>query len=60
MQTRYLHRSTLYKSLRRALRKESKYCLWGWSVLHNSGLKFENFVVSHLLKFCDFVSDTFG
>lgn len=49
-----------HKSLHRALRKESKYYLWDWSVLDNPGSRFENLVASHLLKFCNFVSDTYG
>lgn len=49
-----------HKSLHRALRKESKYYLWDWSVLENSGKLFENLVASHLLKFCHFISDISG
>ncbi|MCD4708049.1 MAG: ATP-binding protein [Candidatus Sabulitectum sp.] len=49
-----------HKSLHRALRKESKYYLWDWSVLNDPGSRFENLIASHLLKFCNFVSDTFG
>ncbi len=49
-----------HKSLHRALRKESKYYLWDWSVLDDPGSRFENLIASHLLKFCNFVSDTYG
>ena len=49
-----------HKSLQRALRKESKYYLWDWSVLEDQGKRFENMVASHLLKFCHFISDVYG
>ncbi len=49
-----------HKSLQRALRKESKYYLWDWSVLEDQGTRFENIVASHLLKFCHFISDVYG
>ncbi|MCK5131952.1 MAG: ATP-binding protein [Candidatus Sabulitectum sp.] len=49
-----------HKSLQRALRKESKYYLWDWSVLDDPGSRFENLIASHLLKFCNFASDTYG
>ncbi len=49
-----------HKSLQRALRKESKYYLWDWSVLEDQGKQFENLVASHLLKFCHFISDVYG
>ncbi|MCK4505507.1 MAG: DUF4143 domain-containing protein, partial [Candidatus Aegiribacteria sp.] len=49
-----------HKNLQRALRKESKYYLWDWSVLEDQGKRFENLVASHLLKFCHFISDVYG
>lgn len=49
-----------HKSLQRALRKESKYYLWDWSVLEDQGKRFENMVASHLLKFCHFITDVYG
>ncbi len=49
-----------HKSLHRALRKESKYYLWDWSVIEEPGKRFENLIASHLLKFCHFISDTYG
>lgn len=49
-----------HKSLQRALRKESKYYLWDWSVIEEPGKRFENVIASHLLKFSHFISDTYG
>ena len=49
-----------HKNLERALRKESKYYLWDWSVLEDQGKRFENMVASHLLKLCHFISDVYG
>jgi hypothetical protein len=46
--------------LERALKKESKYYLWDWSEIMDEGAKFENFMASHLMKFCDFYYDVFG
>ncbi len=44
----------------RAVKKEQKLYLWDWSVLADPGARFENFVASHLLKYCHFVQDTQG
>jgi predicted AAA+ superfamily ATPase len=44
----------------RAAKKEKKLYLWDWSLCENSGAKFENFVASHLLKYCHFQEDTLG
>ncbi|MBF0451489.1 MAG: ATP-binding protein [Candidatus Magnetomorum sp.] len=49
-----------HKRLERALKKESKYYLWDWSEIKNDGLKFENIIASHLMKFCNFYYDVFG
>jgi predicted AAA+ superfamily ATPase len=46
------------KSLSRAIRKENKLYLWDWSEIENKGARFENLVASHLLKYCDFLTDT--
>jgi uncharacterized protein len=44
----------------RAVKKEQKLYLWDWSLIENSGFKFENFVAGHLLKYCHFIQDTQG
>ncbi len=46
------------KSLARALKKENKLYLWDWSEIENKGARFENLIASHLLKYCDFLTDT--
>jgi predicted AAA+ superfamily ATPase len=42
----------------RAVKKEQKLYFWDWSELDDIGLKWENFVASHLLKYCHFIEDT--
>ena len=44
----------------KAVKKEQKLYLWDWSELDAEGPKWENFVASHLLKFCHFHEDTQG
>lgn len=44
----------------RAVKKEQKLYLWDWSVVPESGPRFENFVASQLLKYCHFMEDTEG
>jgi len=44
----------------RAVKKEQKLYLWDWSILPDSGPRFENFIASHLLKYCYFIEDTQG
>ncbi len=44
----------------RAVKKEQKLYLWDWSVIEDPGARFENFVASHLLKYCHFMQDTQG
>ncbi len=44
----------------RAVRKEQKLYLWDWSVIRDSGARFENLVAAQLLKYCHFVEDTEG
>ncbi len=45
------------KNITRSLIKAPKIYLWDWSVIDNDGMKFENFVASHLLKFINFWSE---
>ncbi|OGH58103.1 MAG: hypothetical protein A3G34_16485 [Candidatus Lindowbacteria bacterium RIFCSPLOWO2_12_FULL_62_27] len=47
-------------SLTRTLRKESKVYFWDWSEVQDDGARFENFVASHLLKFCHWLEDIEG
>ncbi|MCP3875656.1 MAG: ATP-binding protein [Desulfobacteraceae bacterium] len=44
----------------RAVKKEQKLYLWDWSLLSDNGPRFENFIASHLLKYCNFIEDTQG
>jgi len=44
----------------KALKKESKLYLWDWSELKDEPAKFENFIASHLLKFCHYLFDAEG
>ncbi len=46
------------KSLKRAVKKEPKAYLWDWSEVTSEGPRFENMVASHLLKYCDYLTDT--
>jgi len=46
------------KSVKRALKKEKKIYLWDWSEVENEGARFENLIASHLLKYCDYLTDT--
>jgi len=39
-----------HRNLTTALRKEPRTYLWDWSLVHEEGLKAENFIASHLLK----------
>ena len=34
--------------------------LWDWSEIKDEGVRFENMMASHLLKFCGFLSDAQG
>ena len=43
-----------------AVKKEKKLYLWDWSSCNTEGSKFENFVASHLLKYCHYLEDTEG
>ena len=44
----------------KSLRKDSKMYLWDWSVLTETGAKFENMIASHLLKYAHFLYDAHG
>jgi predicted AAA+ superfamily ATPase len=44
----------------RAVKKEQKLYLWDWSELTDEGKRWENFVASHLLKYCHYLQDTEG
>ncbi|OGT40607.1 MAG: hypothetical protein A3E81_03760 [Gammaproteobacteria bacterium RIFCSPHIGHO2_12_FULL_36_30] len=46
------------KSLPRAIKKEGKLYLWDWSEVNNPGARFENLIASHLLKYCDYLTDS--
>ena len=46
------------KAVSRTLRKEGKLYLWDWSEVAEPGARFENLVACHLLKACDYWSDT--
>ena len=44
----------------RAVKKEQKLYLWDWSLVEEPGPRFENFIASQLLKYCQFIEDTEG
>ena len=44
----------------RLVKKTSRIYFWDWSTLEDSGPRFENFVASHLLKYCHYHEDSFG
>ncbi len=44
----------------RAVKKERKHYHYDWSLVEDAGLRFENLVASHLLKWCDYQFDTGG
>lgn len=45
------------KSITRSIKKEKKIYLWDWSEVTNPGARFENLIASHLLKYCDYLTD---
>jgi predicted AAA+ superfamily ATPase len=47
-----------FRSIARSLRKEGKIYLWDFGEINEPGPRFENCIASHLLKSCDFWSDT--
>jgi uncharacterized protein len=46
------------RSVSRSLKRESKLYLWDWSEIPEPGARFENLVAAHLLKACDFWTDS--
>jgi uncharacterized protein len=46
------------KLLARSIKKMSKIYLWDWSEVEDKGARFENLIALHLLKYCDFLTDT--
>lgn len=44
----------------KAVKKEQKIYFWDWSEIEDEGAKWENFVASHLLKYCHYLEDTGG
>jgi predicted AAA+ superfamily ATPase len=44
----------------RAVKKEQKLFLWDWSQIQDPGIRFENMMASHLLKYCHFQEDVHG
>ena len=43
--------------LQRAIKREQKYYYWDWSEVNEESARFENFIMSHLLKACHSWSD---
>ena len=57
----YCYRISPYGPPRiKAVKKEQKVYFWDWSELEDPGNRWENFVASHLLKYCHFHEDTQG
>lgn len=46
------------KSLPRSIKKDGKLYLWDWSEINNEANRFENLVAFHLLKYCNYLTDT--
>ena len=44
----------------RSLKKMAKLYLWDWSVINNEGVRFENLIASHLLKYAHFLKNSQG
>lgn len=44
----------------RAVKKEAKHYHYDWTLVKEPGLRFENLVACHLLKWCHFMEDTNG
>jgi predicted AAA+ superfamily ATPase len=44
----------------KAVKKEQKLYFWDWSVIEDSGARFENMVASLLLKYCHYIEDSEG
>lgn len=43
--------------IQRALKREPKVYLWDWSEISDEGVRFENMMANHLLKWCHFTED---
>lgn len=43
--------------LQRAIKREQKYYFWDWSEVRDGAARFENFVMSHLLRACHIWTD---
>ena len=57
----YCFRIAPYGATRiRAVKKEQKLYLWDWSEHQDAGKRWENFVASHLLKYCHHIEDFEG
>ena len=57
----YCYRISPYGSPKvRAVKKEQKLYLWDWSIVPDSGPRFENLIASQLLKYCHLMEDTEG
>ena len=57
----YTYRVAPYhRRIERSVKKSAKYYLWDWSEIANEGVRFENLIASHLLKFCHFLRDANG
>lgn len=46
------------KSIPRSLKKEGKIYLYDWTEIENPGVQFENLLACHLLKACNYWTDT--
>ena len=44
----------------KAVKKESKHYFFDWNLIDNPSARLENFVASHLLKWCHYIEDTKG
>jgi len=47
-----------HKQIERALKKEGKLYMWDFSEVEDEGARFENLVAMHLLKACNYWTDT--
>jgi len=57
----YCYRISPYGSAKiNAVKKEQKLYLWDWSEHEDPGKRWENFVASHLLKYCHHKQDVYG
>ena len=44
----------------RAVKKEQKHYHFDWTLVSDPGLKFENLIACHMLKYCNFLEDSEG